>query len=200
VSGLMKLSGLIDTLNERIGKSIIWLVLIAVLVSTINAIVRKAFDISSNAFLELQWYLFSGMFLLGAAYALMRNQHVRIDVVTGRFSERTQVKLDIFGFVFFLIPVVLLVIYESWPVFVDSFQTGEMSSNAGGLILWPARLLVPVGFVLLLLQGFSEIIKRVAFLNGQGPNPLAKKEEKTAEQELAEEIARMREQQLKEGK
>lgn len=200
MSGLMKLSGLIDTLNERIGKSIIWLVLIAVLVSTINAIVRKAFDISSNAFLELQWYLFSGMFLLGAAYALMRNQHVRIDVVTGRFSERTQVKLDIFGFVFFLIPVVLLVIYESWPVFVDSFQTGEMSSNAGGLILWPARLLVPVGFVLLLLQGFSEIIKRVAFLNGQGPNPLAKKEEKTAEQELAEEIARMREQQLKEGK
>jgi TRAP-type mannitol/chloroaromatic compound transport system permease small subunit len=196
----MKLSRLIDALNERIGKSIIWLVLIAVLVSTINAIVRKAFDVSSNAFLELQWYLFSGMFLLGGAYALMRNQHVRIDVITGKFSERTQVKLDIFGFVFFLIPVVLLVIYESWPVFVDSFATGEMSSNAGGLILWPARLLVPVGFVMLLLQGFSEIIKRVAFLNGQGPNPLAKKEEKSAEEELAEEIARMREQQLKEGK
>ncbi|MEY3201557.1 MAG: C4-dicarboxylate transport system permease, small subunit [Pseudomonadota bacterium] len=200
MSGLMKLSRLIDALNERIGKSIIWLVLIAVLVSTINAIVRKAFDVSSNAFLELQWYLFSGMFLLGGAYALMRNQHVRIDVITGKFSERTQVKLDIFGFVFFLIPVVLLVIYESWPVFVDSFATGEMSSNAGGLILWPARLLVPVGFVMLLLQGFSEIIKRVAFLNGQGPNPLAKKEEKSAEEELAEEIARMREQQLKEGK
>lgn len=200
MSGLLKLSGLIDTLNERIGKGVIWLVLIAVLVSAINAIVRKAFDVSSNAFLELQWYLFSGMFLLSAAYTLMRNQHVRIDVISGKFSERTQVWLDVFGFVFFLIPVVLLVIYESWPVFVTSFNTGEMSSNAGGLILWPARMLVPVGFFLLLLQGISEIIKRLAFLNGTGPNPLAKKAEKSAEEELAEEIKRMREQQLKEGK
>jgi TRAP-type mannitol/chloroaromatic compound transport system permease small subunit len=196
----MKLSGLIDSLNERVGKTVIWLVLIAVLVSTINAIVRKAFDYSSNAFLEMQWYLFSGMFLLGAAYALMRNQHVRIDVVSGKFSERTQVKIDIFGFVFFLIPVVLLVIFESWPVFVTSFSTNEMSSNAGGLILWPARLLVPVGFFLLLLQGISEIIKRVAFLQGLGPNPLAKKEEKSAEEELAEEIRRMREEQEKGSK
>ena len=200
MSGLLKLSGLIDTLNERIGKGVIWLVLIAVLVSTINAIVRKVFDVSSNAFLELQWYLFSGMFLLSAAYTLMRNQHVRIDVISGRFSERTQVWLDVFGFVFFLMPVVMLVIYESWPVFVTSLKSSEMSSNAGGLILWPARLLVPVGFFLLLLQGISEIIKRLAFLNGTGPNPLAKKEEKSAEEELAEEIKRMREQQLKEGK
>lgn len=200
MSGLLKLSGLIDGLNERIGKGVIWLVLAAVLVSSINAIVRKAFDYSSNAFLELQWYLFSGMFLLAAAYTLMRNEHVRIDVVSGKFSERTQVKIDIFGFVFFLIPMVLMVIFESWPVFVESLRTGEMSMNAGGLILWPARLLVPVGFALLLLQGVSEIIKRVAFLQGLGPNPIAKKAEKTAEQELAEEIARMREQQLKEGK
>lgn len=200
MTGLLKFSGLVDKLNERIGKGIIWLVLIAVLVSTINAIIRKAFDISSNAFLELQWYLFSGMFLLGAAYALMRNQHVRIDVVSGKFSHRTQAWIDVFGFLFFLTPVALLVIYESWPVFVESFKTGEMSMNAGGLILWPARLLVPVGFTLLLLQGFSELIKRLAFLNGQAPDPFAKKEEKSAEEELAEEIIRMREQQQKEGK
>ncbi len=189
MESLLKLSRLIDGLNTRIGKSVIWLVLIAVLVSSINAIVRKAFNLSSNAFLELQWYLFAGVFLLGAPYTFLRNEHVRIDVVAGRFSHRNQAWIDIFGIVFFLLPMALMVLRLSWPVFVLSFETKEMSSNAGGLIVWPARLLIPVGFGLLVLQGLSELIKRFGFLKGLTPNPFVKEEgAKSAEEELAEAI------------
>lgn len=190
---LLKISGLIDALNERVGKVIIWLVLAAVLISAVNAAIRKAFDISSNAFLELQWYLFSAVFLLGAAYTLLRNEHVRIDVITGRLSHRAQAWIDIFGIVFFLMPMALMILWLSWPVFVTSFVTKEMSNNAGGLILWPARLLVPIGFLLLVLQGLSELIKRLGFIKGVLPDPFVKHEEKTAEQELAETIRHMHE-------
>ncbi len=196
---LLQLSRGIDWINEQVGKSIYWLILIAVLISATNAVVRKAFNISSNAFLEIQWYLFSGVFLLGAGYALLRNAHVRIDVISGRFSNRGQAWIDIFGTVFFLFPVVLIILWLSWGVFVRAFESGEVSNNAGGLILWPARLLVPVGFFLLLLQGLSELIKRIGFLMGLAPDPIAAKAEKTAEEDLAEAIRkeRLREEQAK---
>lgn len=198
MSSLLKLAHLIDKINAGVGKSVIWLILIAVLVSTINAVIRKAFNISSNAFLELQWYLFSGVFLLGAAYTLQRNEHVRIDVISGRFSKRTQTWIDIFGTLFFLLPMTLMVLWLSWPVFVLSFQTKDMSNSAGGLILWPARLLVPVGFALLSLQGISELIKRFGFLAGIAPDPTEKHGEKSAEEELAEAIRKAAEQKAKE--
>lgn len=188
MTSLLKLADLIDRINAWVGKSIVWLILIAVLVSSINAVIRKAFNISSNAFLELQWYLFSGVFLLGAAYTLQRNEHVRIDVISGRFSKRTQTWIDIFGTVFFLLPMTLMVLWLSWPVFVLSFESKEMSNSAGGLIVWPARLLVPVGFALLSLQGISELIKRLGFLAGIAPDPTEKHGEKSAEEELAEAI------------
>lgn len=172
VIGLLKVAGWIDCLNRWVGRSIIWLVLVAVLISASNAVIRKVLSVSSNAFLELQWYLFSAIFLLGAAYTLQRNEHVRIDVITSRFSRRVQTWIDIFGTLFFLLPVTGLVLWLSWPVFLRALDSGEMSSSAGGLLLWPARLLVPLGFALLGLQGLSELIKRVAFLAGRGPDPL----------------------------
>lgn len=156
----------IDGLNERIGRAVSWLVLLMVLISAANAISRKAFDLSSNAFLEIQWVLFAAVFLLGAGYTLKRNEHVRIDVVSGRFSRRTQAWIEIFGGLFFLLPLTLLILYFSWPYFTTSFVSREWSSNPGGLILWPAKALIPVGFALLLLQGIAEIIKRIAFLLG----------------------------------
>jgi TRAP-type mannitol/chloroaromatic compound transport system permease small subunit len=192
VNALLALSRAIDALNERVGRLVTWLVLAAVAVSSINAVVRKAFDMSSNAFLEAQWYMFSAVFLLCAAWTLRVNEHIRIDVVAGRFSKRTQTWIDIFGTAFFLIPMVLLVLYESIPWAMRAMQSGEVSPSAGGLILWPAKILVPVGFTLLLLQGFSELIKRFAFLQGRIPDPSEKHVEKTAEQELAEEILRQR--------
>ena len=184
---LLNLSRLIDAFNERIGKAIGWLVLAAVLVSTGNAIARKAMDFSSNAFLELQWYMFSAIFLLGGAYALLKQEHVRIDILYSRFSRRTQVALDIFGTLLFLLPFVLLMLWLSWPFFVDAWRSGEHSPNPGGLLLWPAKLLIPSGFLLLLLQAGSEFIKRVAFLAGLAPDP-AIAHEKPAELELAEVI------------
>lgn len=186
------LSRLIDSINERIGRAVTWLVLAAVLISAINAIVRKAFDMSSNAFLEIQWYLFSAVFLLCSAWTLLRNEHIRIDVIAGRYSRRTQTWIDVFGTVFFLFPMVALVLYESWPWFLRAFASKEISGNAGGLILWPAKILVPIGFVMLGLQGVSELIKRIAFLRGLGPDPTEKPREKTPEEELAEEILRQR--------
>lgn len=188
MTGLLKLSQLIDGLSERIGRSIYWLILAAVLVSAINAIVRKAFDMSSNAFLEMQWYMFSAVFLLGSGYTLMRQEHIRIDIIYGKFSRRTQVWIDIFGTVAFLMPMCLMFIYLSWPFFLHSFQGGEVSANAGGLILWPVKALMPLGFVLLLCQGCSELIKRLAFQAGLGPDPGEKKQDKSAEEELAEAI------------
>lgn len=192
MNALLAFSRVVDAINDRVGRAVYWLVLAAVLISAANAIVRKAFDMSSNAFLEVQWYLFSAVFLLCSAWTLMRNEHIRIDVVNGRFSRRTQTWIDVFGTVFFLFPMVLLILYESVPWAYRALQSGEVSSSAGGLILWPAKILVPAGFILLLLQGVSELVKRIAFLRGQGPDPLERVHTKSAEEELAEEILKLR--------
>lgn len=193
MTAVLALSRAIDGLNQRIGRALIWLVLVAVLISAANAIVRKAFDISSNAFLETQWYLFSAIFLLCSPYTLLHNQHIRIDVVSGRLSKRTQAWIDVFGTLFFLMPMALLIMWLSWTVFMRSWNINEVSSNAGGLIIWPARLLVPVGFFLLVLQGISQLIKLVAFLRGLGPDPNEKHVPGETEKELAEAILRERE-------
>lgn len=171
MSILLKLSGLIDALNEAVGKLVYWLVLVAVVISAGNASVRYLFSTSSNAWLELQWYLFSAVFLLCSGYTLLRNEHIRIDVIIGRFSKRTQAWIDVLGFILFLFPMALLILGLSWPMFLDSFVHNEMSNNAGGLIRWPAKILVPVGFLLLSLQGASELIKRIAFLMGLRDEP-----------------------------
>jgi TRAP-type mannitol/chloroaromatic compound transport system permease small subunit len=192
VSSLLSVSRLIDRLSERIGHAFYWLVLATVLISAANAVVRKAFNVSSNAFLEIQWYLFSAIFLLLAGYTLLRNDHVRIDVISGRLSKRAQTWIDVIGTVFFLFPMAILIMWLSWPVFVDAYERHEVSTNAGGLIIWPARLLVPVGFFLLILQGISELIKRIAFLRGLIPDPTEKPPEKSLEEQLAEEIVRSR--------
>ena len=175
MQALLKLSRAIDALNENVGKATIWLVLVVTLISAVNAFVRYAFNYSSNGFLEIQWYLFSAIFLLCAGYALKRNAHVRIDVVSSHFSPRVLAWIDIVGTIFFLAPMACAVLYLSWPIFVNSFISKEYSSNAGGLIVWPVRALVPIGFSLLILQGVSELIKRIAFLTGHGPNPLRRK-------------------------
>jgi len=189
---LLTLSRLIDALNEGVGRLTYWLVLVAVLVSAGNAIIRYTFNMSSNAWLEIQWYLFSAVFLFCAGYTLLHNQHIRIDVVTGRLSPRAHAWIDILGTLLFLMPMALTVLWLSWPVFVDAYQRNEVSTNAGGLIIWPARLLVPIGFLLLVLQGISELIKRIAFLCGMIPDPAEKHEEPSAEEKLAEEIRRQR--------
>jgi TRAP-type mannitol/chloroaromatic compound transport system permease small subunit len=192
VNALLAVSRAIDALNDLVGRIVYWLVLAAVLISAANAVVRKAFDMSSNAFLEVQWYLFSGIFLLCAGYTLLKNEHIRIDVVAGRFSRRTQTWIDVFGTVFFLWPMVALIFYEAWPWFVRAWISEEVSPSAGGLILWPAKILVPVGFFLLGLQSVSELVKRIAFLTGRGPDPTERIVKKTPEEELAEEILRAR--------
>ena len=189
---LLRLSRGIDAATERIGHIIYWLILVTVLISAANATVRKLFNYSSNSFLEIQWYLFSAIFLFLAGYTLKNNEHVRIDIVTGRMSARARAWIDIFGTLFFLLPMAYLIMRLSWPVFVDTWERHEVSTNAGGLIIWPARLLVPVGFFLLIVQALSELIKRFAFLRGMIPDPSEKHVEKTAEEELAEEILRSR--------
>jgi len=188
VSALLQLSKWIDRLNEFVGRNVAWLVLAAVLISAINAVVRKAFNTSSNAFLEIQWYLFAAVFLLAAGYTLLRQEHVRIDVVLHRFAKRTQIKVEIFGLVAFLFPFVVAVVWLVWPLVTKAYVSGEMSSNAGGLIRWPVYALVPAGFVLLGLQGISELIKRIGFLKGLCDDPTKKQQAKTAEEELAEAI------------
>jgi TRAP-type mannitol/chloroaromatic compound transport system permease small subunit len=192
VKALLALSRAIDALTERVGRFVYWLVLVVVLISAANATIRKAFDYSSNAYLEIQWYLFSVIFLFGAGYTLMRNEHVRIDIISGHLSPRAQNWIDVIGIVFFLFPMSIIIMWLSWPLFVDSYVRGEVSTNAGGLIIWPARLMVPVGFALLIVQAISELIKRIAFLAGRIPNPLERHQAKSAEEELAEEIARQR--------
>ena len=164
----------------------------AVIALSYSAVVRKAFNVSSNAFLEIQWYLFSAIFLLLAGYTLLRNDHVRIDVIASRLSNRAQTWIDIIGTIFFLFPMAILIMWLSWPVFVDAYVRHEISTNAGGLIIWPARLLVPVGFLLLIVQGISELIKRIAFLRGLIPDPTEKPQEKSLEEQLAEAIVRER--------
>jgi TRAP-type mannitol/chloroaromatic compound transport system permease small subunit len=188
VAGLLTLSRWIDRLNEFIGRWLGWLVLAAVLISAANAIVRKVFDTSSNAFLEIQWYLFAAVFLVAAGYTLLRQEHVKIDVVLHRFSRRTQVMVEIFGILVFLLPFVVVIVGEVWPLVVRAYVSGEMSSNAGGLIRWPVFAMVPLGFSLLGLQAVSELIKRVAFLQGLVDDPGKKKQQKTLEEELAEEL------------
>jgi TRAP-type mannitol/chloroaromatic compound transport system permease small subunit len=170
--GLLALSRAIDALNEHIGRLVYWLVLVMVLVSAGNATSRYALSISSNAWLELQWYLFAAVFLLCAGYTLLHNEHIRIDVVSSRLSRRTQMWIDVFGTLFFLLPMSLYIMWASWPGFMNAWTSGEVSANAGGLIRWPARLLVPVGFFLLSLQGISELIKRIAYLKGLIPDPV----------------------------
>ena len=188
MNAMLKLAGGIDAVNERIGRAAIWLVLVVVMISAGNAVSRFAFNLSSNAMLEIQWYLFSAIFLFCAAYVLKRNEHIRIDVIAGRLSERAQNWIDVFGILVFLLPMALIVGYLSWPVFMNAWNSGEMSSNPGGLIRWPVRLMLPIGFALLIMQAVSELIKRVAFLTGTGPNPLAKAGHPSAEEELAAEI------------
>ena len=184
---LLTLSGLIDRLNTLIGKLSMWLILVTTLVSAGNAIVRKAFDMSSNALLEIQWYLFAAVFMLASGYALLKNAHVRIDFLAARLHPRTRNWIDVAGILVVLVPFCLFSIYLSWPLFVNAWNSGEMSNNAGGLIRWPVYFLLPAGFTLLLLQGVSELIKRIAFLRGAGPDTLAT--HASEEEQLAHELA-----------
>jgi TRAP-type mannitol/chloroaromatic compound transport system permease small subunit len=189
--GLLGFSRAIDLLNTWMGKIAMWCVLATTLISAGNAIVRKAFDTSSNSLLEIQWYLFAGVFMLASGYALLQNSHVRIDFVSGRLTPRTRNWIDVIGILSVLLPFCLICIYLSWPLFTRAWVSGEMSQNAGGLVRWPVYLLMPAGFALLLLQGLSELVKRVAFLRGQGPDSLAhqESEEERLAQELASQIA-----------
>jgi TRAP-type mannitol/chloroaromatic compound transport system permease small subunit len=171
---LLRISAAIDALNEHVGHAVYWLVLVMVLVSAGNAVSRYLFNLGSNAWLELQWYLFAAVFLLCAGYTLRHNEHIRIDVVSSRFAPRTRAWVDVFGTIAFLLPVAIMILALSWPVFVNAWVSNESSANAGGLIRWPVRLLVPLGFLLLSLQGVSELIKRIAFLRGLIPDPAEK--------------------------
>lgn len=180
----MSISRFIDALNEKIANTVSWALLAAVIICAGNALIRYIFNASSNAWLEIQWYLYGAMFLLAASYTLKRDEHVRIDVVVGRFSKRTQVWIDLFGFLLFLLPVCLLILYDAIPFARVSIMSQEMSSNAGGLIVWPAKLLVPIGFALLILQGISEIIKRIAFLAGKIDGHEFAKHQTTPEEEI----------------
>ena len=192
MKGLLALSRAIDTVNEHVGRLTYWLILAAVLISTGNAIVRYAFNQSSNSWLEIQWYLFAFVFLFCAGYTLLHNQHVRIDILTSGLSPRAKAWIDILGTLFFLMPMAITIMWLSWPVFVDAYQSHEVSTNAGGLLVWPARLMVPAGFILLVLQGFSELIKRIAFLQGLIPDPADKDEGPTDEELLAEQLRKER--------
>ncbi len=190
---LLKFSRAIDWLNTQIGKYVIWLILASTVISGVNAVVRKVFNMSSNAYLEVQWYLFAASFMIAAGYTLLNQEHVKIDVVYSRWSKRTQIWIDIIGFVFFLTPICLAILWYGVPFFLQGYRSGEMSSNSGGLIRWPVYAMIPLGFTLLLLQGWSELIKRIAFLQGRIEDPTGKREEKTAEEELAESIRRLAE-------
>ena len=196
----LKVSKAIDSLNAFVGRWVIWLILGSTLISGINAAVRKAFNTSSNAYLEVQWYLFAAAFLLASGYTLLNGEHVKIDVVSSRLSKRKQIWIDALGFIFFLTPVCVAVLWFSVPFFLNGLRSGEMSSNAGGLIRWPVYLMMPLGFALLLLQGWSELIKRIAFLKGLIEDPTQKKQEKSAEEELAEELRRMQEEQERQAR
>ena len=193
MQALLVFSRGIDGLNAWIGRYVIWLILASTVISGVNAIVRKAFNYSSNAFLEVQWYLFAAAFLLAAGYTLLQREHVRVDVISSRLSKRTQIWIDLLGFLFFLTPMCLVVLWYGIPFFLQGFESNEMSSNAGGLLRWPVYLMMPLGFGLLMLQGFSEAIKRAAFLQGLIDDPTVKPDEKTAEQELAESLRRLAE-------
>ena len=190
---LLKFSKAVDWLNTQVGKYAIWLILAATVVSGVNAVIRKLFNMSSNAYLEVQWYFFAASFLLAAGYTLLNNEHVRIDVVSSHLSKRGQMWVDIIGFAFFLTPICAAVLWYGIPFFLQGFHSGEMSQNAGGLIRWPVYAMIPLGFTQLMLQGWSELIKRIAFLQGLIEDPTLKRVEKTAEEELADSIRRLTE-------
>lgn len=171
MAALLRLSAMIDRMTEFVGRTLYWLILVMVLISTLNAISRKFLSASSNAWLELQWYLFSVVFLGCAGYALLRKEHIRIDIVASHLSERANQRIALFGHVFFLVPLCVIMIWVSWPYLMESIRLNEVSSNAGGLVRWPAKLIIPVGFALLLLQGISEIIKQVGVMRGVYVDP-----------------------------
>jgi len=183
---LLSLSKRIDAFSEWMGRWVAWLVLFAVLISAANASMRKAFNMSSNGFLEIQWYLFAAVFLLASGYTLLRQEHVKIDVISGRFSKRTQIWIDIIGICVFLLPFTFMITKLAMPLVINAYVTQEVSSNAGGLIRWPVFALLPLGMLLLAIQAVSELIKRIAFLQGLVPDPTKKQGSKTAEEELAE--------------
>lgn len=194
---LLALSRLIDKISTLVGKFTMWLILATTLISAGNALVRKFFNVSSNGLLEIQWYLFAGVFMLGASYGFLRNSHVRIDFISGKLSARARNWIDIVGIVCVLFPFCVVVISLGWPFFMQAFNSGEMSQNAGGLIRWPAYLMIPVGFALLLAQGVSELIKRIAFLTGAGPDSLDHDANKSDEQKHLEELEAQAAAQLK---
>ena len=183
---LLSLSRRIDAFSEWMGRWVAWLVLFAVLISAANASMRKAFNMSSNGFLEIQWYLFAAVFLLASGYTLLRQEHVKIDVISGRFSKRTQIWIDIIGICLFLLPFTFMITKLALPLVINAYMTQEVSSNAGGLIRWPVFALLPLGMLVLAVQAVSELIKRIAFLQGLVPDPSKKQGSKTAEEELAE--------------
>ena len=187
MQALLTISRGIDWITQKLGHALYWLLLVAVLISTFNAIVRYAFDISSNAYLEAQWYLFAAVFMLGAGYVFLHDQHVRIDAVSAHLTRRTQIWIDVVGIVFFLLPLCVFIVLASLPSFTTAFKTQEVSASPGGLLRWPLYALVPVGFGLLAVQSLSELFKRVAFLTGHAPDPHAKPE-KTDEEMLLEEL------------
>ena len=197
MQGVLGISRAIDRLSEIIGKSVMWLIFIAIIISAVNAVVRKAFNMSSNAWLEAQWYLFGAAFLLASAYTLKQNEHIRIDIFYGTRTRRTQHWIDLIGHVFFLLPFVVLMAWMLIPYAWQAYDIGQVSTNAGGLIIWPARALLAAGFVLLTLQAVSEIIKKIAVMQGliEDPHPFISAHE-AAELEgaaLAAEVARLAE-------
>lgn len=189
MQALLKLSGLIDRINLFFGKIIMWLVLAAVVISAGNAIVRKAFNIGSNAWLEIQWYLFAAVFMLGVGYVMLKNAHVRIDFISSKLSTRTNAIIDALGIVVFTIPLSIIMVWLGWPLFERAWTTGEMSENAGGLVRWPVLALLPAGFVILLAQAVSELIKRLAYLGGHLAEPFTPFEDKLEEVKFAEALA-----------
>ena len=189
MSALLSLSRLIDAISLGLGKLIGWLILAATVISAVNAVLRKAFNIGSNSALEIQWYLFAGVFMLGVGYVMLKNDHVRIDFISSRFSKRTNAIIDSIGLVVFTIPLAWIMIDLAWPYFMRAYDSGEMSQNAGGLIRWPVIALIPVGFGMLLLQSLSELIKRIGFLTGHRDQPFSVEHDKTNEELLAEEMA-----------
>lgn len=188
MSALLSVSRLIDAFSALVGKLAMWMILATTLISAGNAIIRKIFNVSSNAFLEIQWYLFAAVFLLGSGYAFMKNVHVRIDFISSKFSARGRNWVDVFGILVFVYPLCYMMATLGWPVFQNAWVSGEMSSNAGGLIRWPVYGLIPLGFAVLAVQATSELIKRIAFLTGNGPDVLAH-DGPTDEEKLAMELA-----------
>ena len=197
MQALLKLSKLIDAMSTTIGKLTMWLILATTLISAGNAIVRKAFDMSSNGLLEIQWYLFAAVFMLGSGYGFLKNSHVRIDFISSKLTDRTRNWIDVLGILLVLIPFCVLLIDLSWPPFMNAYNNGEMSQNAGGLIRWPVYLLVPLGFSLLIIQACSELIKRIAFLRGLIEDPIGGEAAKSDEQKHLEELERVAEAGLK---